>query len=399
MMSRSTTAVTILTPQGRGAVAVIVVEGPMAVELVEQFFWPKGSTRLVDLPCGRIVYGRWGSEPAEDVIACRRSDACVEVHCHGGNAAARRIADDLMIAGAAEQPWSDWTCAHEGSVIGALARIELARAVTARTAEILLDQYDGALDRRLREILAKIENGDCATRMIDELLAHAPVGLHLTEPWRVVVAGPPNVGKSSLVNALVGYERAIVFDQPGTTRDVVTAHAAFSGWPVELCDTAGLRASADPLESAGVERARQQAGAADCLLLVFDGSQAWSAEQQELIDAWPNAIIVDNKCDLGVAERSAARGRETVATSALREEGISELMDRIVRRLAPVEPAAGEAVPFSMEHVERLEAAKAALNVDDDYAARGHLLALLAPREVAESIRGDVPGMRANDRR
>ena len=379
-MSRSTTAVTILTPQGRGAVAVIVVEGPMAVELVEQNFWPKGSTRLVDLPCGRIVYGRWGSEPAEDVIACRRSNACVEVHCHGGNAAARRIVDDLVTAGVQSSRGRIGLVRTKARLSVALARIQLARAVTARTAEILLDQYDGALDRRLREILAKIENGDCATRMIDELLAHAPVGLHLTEPWRVVVAGPPNVGKSSLVNALVGYERAIVFDQPGTTRDVVTAHAAFSGWPVELCDTAGLRQR----RSAGIRWSRahrQQAGTADCLLLVFDGSQTWSAEQQELIDAWPNAIIVDNKCDLGVAERSAARGRETVATSALRGEGISELMDRIVRRLAPVEPAAGEAVPFSMEHVERLEAAKAALNVDDDYAARGHLLALLAPKE------------------
>ena len=256
----------------------------------------------------------------------------------------------------------------------------------------MLDQYDGAFDRRLCEILAKIDEenggGQMACEMIDELLARAPVGLHLTQPWRVVVAGPANVGKSSLVNALVGYERAIVFDQPGTTRDVVTVRTAFSGWPIELSDTAGLRVGADSLETAGVERARQKAGTADCLLLVFDGSQAWSEEQQGFIDAWPNAIVVLNKSDLGDAKHGVTRGRETVTTSALDGQGIGELMERIVRRLVPVEPVLGEGVPFTMEHVERLEAAKAALKVDEAFAACGHLLALLAPNDMAAVLDG-----------
>src|SRR6185503_7750192 len=106
------------------------------------------------------------------------------------------------------------------------------------------------------------------------LLALAEVGLHLTTPWRVVFAGPPNVGKSSLVNALLGYPRAIVYDQPGTTRDVLTASTAFDGWPFELRDTAGLRdgISLDSVEVEGVARARAQIATADLVVFVHDRS-------------------------------------------------------------------------------------------------------------------------------
>src|SRR5262249_42285045 len=137
-----------------------------------------------------------------------------------------------------------------------------------------------------------------AEELIGQLLNRAPLGAHLTQPWRVVIAGPPNVGKSSLINAILGYERAIVFDQPGTTRDVVTAATALDGWPVELADTAGLPAGVDPLDRAGIERETAQADEADCLLLVFDASQPWTHEHELLIERWPSAIVVHNKHDL-----------------------------------------------------------------------------------------------------
>jgi tRNA modification GTPase len=412
MTNSAGTAVAILTPAGRGAVAVLAVEGPQAVEWVERFFRPQGGPGLIDRPVGRIVYGRWGDEPAEDVVVCRRGPACVEVHCHGGRAAAKRIVDDFVSDGAEEQGCSDWIAAHESSPIRAAARMALAQAATMRTAEILLDQYRGALETVIGEILATVSKGaenssaeafSAAIVMIEKLLSRAPLGLHLTEPWRVVVAGPPNVGKSSLVNALVGYERAIVFDQPGTTRDVVTAVTALSGWPIKLCDTAGWRASDDPLEAAGVERARQQAVAADCLLLVFDVSQPWTGQQQQLIDAWPRSIVIHNKRDLLVSPSlSGAQSLEagldaahhdsvcdrssSVVTSAVTGQGIDVLTQRIVRHLTPVDPQPGDAVPFTLEQVERLQGAAAALRAGDDFAARAHLLALLAP--VEESVGG-----------
>ena len=135
---------------------------------------------------------------------------------------------------------------------------------------MLLDQYHGALAAAIRATLAAAASGDwqTASATIDALLAHRGVGEHLTTPWRVVLAGPPNVGKSSLKNALVGYQRAIVCDLPGTTRDVVATTTAIDGWPIQLADTAGLRDAADELEAAGVARAARALAAADLVVLV-----------------------------------------------------------------------------------------------------------------------------------
>jgi tRNA modification GTPase len=344
--------VSILTPSGRGAVAVIAIEGQTALSMVERYFRAK-ATPLAERDLNRIAYGRWGEEPAEDVIACRRGADSVEVHCHGGIAAAKRIVSDLTVAGAVEAAWPRYVERHETSPVRAAARIELSKAVTERTALVLLDQYHGALEHALRIIVENLGGGrlDAAKLQIETLLARASVGLHLTQPWRIVIAGPPNAGKSSLINALLGYERAIVFDQPGTTRDVVTAQTAFGGWPVQLADTAGLRESDDPLESAGIERAEAQATAADCLMLVFDASQPWTAGNDLLIQNWPQALIVHNKCDLVVPTAAGLK------VSAFTGDGIDRLIQAIISRLVLVAPLPQEAVPFTTVQVEALQIA------------------------------------------
>jgi len=122
-----------------------------------------------------------------------------------------------------------------------------------------------------------------------------------TSPWHIVLAGLPNAGKSSLLNALVGYERAIVFAQPGTTRDVVTAAAAYEGWRWELRDTAGLRATDDSLEALGIERTTAMLATSDVTVLVIDGTRPWS-ESEPLRRAHPRAIVVRNKYDLWEGE-------------------------------------------------------------------------------------------------
>ena len=158
------------------------------------------------------------------------------------------------------------------------------------------------------EIRQAIDRGrdDAARRQIDALLARADLGRHLVQPWRVVLAGRVNVGKSSLINALAGYGRSIVHPSPGTTRDAVTVTTAIDGWPVELCDTAGLRSGGDAVERAGIELARERLAQADLAILVFDRSAAWSAEDQALCDQWPGGLLVHNKCDL---RRRRATGR------------------------------------------------------------------------------------------
>jgi len=178
------------------------------------------------------------------------------------------------------------------------------------------------------------------------------LGLHLTKPWRVVVAGPPNAGKSSLINAMVGFRRSIVHHTPGTTRDAVTVSTAMDGWPVELCDTAGLNAEACGIEKAGVDLARQRISDADLTVLVFDLSLKWTAADQSLIEAFPNALLVHNKADLPHAEENRPAGFHT---SALGGVGIDTLVENIAARLVSTPPPPGAAVPFTSEQIERVQ--------------------------------------------
>jgi tRNA modification GTPase len=381
------TTVAILTPAGRGAVAVVAIEGSQALQYTELFFQPHRGGRLSDCELQQIVYGRWGEEPAEDVVACRRSQIQIEVHCHGGAAAVRRIMDDLTAAGATEATWSQLIACHERNSIQAAARTALAHAPTLRVASILLDQYHGALAKQIKSIVelldqfisnspsSSIEIARRAALSLSKLLVRAPLGLHLTQPWRVVIAGPPNVGKSSLINVLLGFQRAIVFDLPGTTRDVVTGVTALNGWPIELSDTAGLRSSDEPLESAGIQLAMAQVAASDCLVLVFDVSQPWTAANQDFVDRWPSAIVVHNKSDLGAPDEAAPPG---LRLSALTGEGVEWLTATVLSRLITVELTPGEAVPFTDEQIMTLQAAENALGKGDFIGARSSLLSLLA---------------------
>ncbi len=167
------------------------------------------------------------------------------------------------------------------------------------------------------------------------------------------MAGRPNVGKSSLINAIAGYHRAIVHSTPGTTRDVVGLQTAMEGWPVEIYDTAGLRETGEPIERAGVNLAQQKIVAADLVVLVFDNSLPWSGQDQALVESHPAALLLYNKSDLPRASESRPAGMEVSATHAA---GIDELCREIAGRLVPHPPLPGAAVPFELEQIERIEA-------------------------------------------
>jgi tRNA modification GTPase len=311
---------------------------------------------LADFPLGKIVVGHWATAAGEEVVVCRRSEDTIEVHCHGGTAAVEAVVAQLVDSGCSRVAWQESICHGSVDPIRSAAEIALAAAPTARTAAILLDQFDGALKLAIDRVVVAAANSDWdgAIATLDSLLKHAELGLHLTQPWRVVIAGRPNVGKSSLLNALVGFERAIVYDMPGTTRDVVTANTAIDGWLVLLADTAGMREASDTIEAAGVARANAAVSGADLVLLVDD---LLGAGEMELGTEAP-ILRVLNKMDLHSQLSSEDRQRFDVCVSAMQNEGIRELLAAIGRSLVPSPPGAGEAVPFTQEHIAALEAAR-----------------------------------------
>jgi len=354
----------LLTPRGRGAVSTIRLCGDAALlhEPSPSLFAATNGKPLATQPLDRVIFGRWGvpdeSHPAEDVVVCRVTSDIVEIHCHGGDMASARILTDLECRGCAIVPAIDLV-ARQTSRLDAECLDALSRAATLRTAAILLDQQSGTLlaaFEKLRSKLVQAATLDSRLSTLDcpelhELLRWANFGLHLTQPWRVVVAGRPNVGKSSLINALVGYERSIVFDQPGTTRDVVTADTALDGWPIQFADTAGLRdTDADDLESAGIELARRQLDEADLQLLVIDISQPPTAADEKLLADFPRAVVVANKCDLPTVWDDWFPAFAT-RVSALCGTGLDQLRTLISGLLVLERPPGGLPIPITARQV------------------------------------------------
>jgi tRNA modification GTPase len=212
-----------------------------------------------------------------------------------------------------------------------------------------LDQYQGAFVQALDALSAAYRQGEAAEagRLLDGLHKQVNLGRHLTTPWRVVVAGAPNVGKSSLVNALSGFQRCVVAPTPGTTRDVVTTIIAVDGWPIELTDTAGLRAEAESLEEQGIDRARAAAAEADLCLWVLDASEppAWP---EKSADDSPLLHLILNKVDLPPAW-NLKQARNALQVSARTGAGLEELCAKLADWLVPVAPPAGTAVPFTSQ--------------------------------------------------
>ncbi len=351
------TRAALLTPAGRSAIATVAVHGPQAAAYADRYFTSFGGKRLAEAEVGRILVGFWKGreeEPGEELVVARTADDMVEIHCHGGVQASRRILRHLEEAGCRPITWQQWPSIQQADPLSAQARHLLPEAPTERAALHLWDQCQGALWREVGQLVALLESdraAEAASR-IERLLQLAPVGLHLARPWSVVLAGPPNVGKSSLLNRLVGYQRAIVLDMPGTTRDVLHATTALEGWPVQFSDTAGIRTSTDPLEEAGIDKARALLAAADCVVVLHDATCLRPGELDHSLRDLPSAIQVVNKIDLADPPQADLQG--SLSTSAETGEGVPELIAAIVQHLVPQPPAEGEAIPFLPHHVETL---------------------------------------------
>lgn len=364
-----------LTPPGKGAIATLAVRGPSAWTMACKLFQCKHG--LPEAPeAGRFWLGRIGEGVGDQVVLAVKKvgpDPWLEIHCHGGRALTDWLLGVLEKHGIRRCTWQELEPLTSGQPVRAAAAIALSHARTLRTAAILLDQYQGAFGATIATILAELDkNPESAGKKLHDFACWATLGRHLTQPWRVVVAGPPNVGKSSLVNALAGYQRSVVSAIPGTTRDVVTTTLALDGWPVELADTAGLRADAQALEEQGIGLAQQAMRSADLCLWVLDGSGPLVLP--EVPD--PSLQLVINKVDLSAAW-DPATVPDAVHVSARTGAGLAELCEVVARRLVPEAPAAGAAVPFTADLCAKVEKAWVAFGNGEVELARLILTSLL----------------------
>jgi tRNA modification GTPase len=353
------TVVACLTPAGRAALATLSLHGPSAWEAVRSLFRTRQGSQLPANPEeGRFWLGRLGADVADDVVvAVKKAEPIpwLEVHAHGGREVVRFLMELFTSRGLRECTWQEFVRRTEGNELCAAAAVALAEARTTRTAAILLDQYQGAFAQAVAAIRAALDRGEDgkASTQLADLANRASLGRHLTTPWHVVVAGAPNVGKSSLVNALAGYPRSVTSATPGTTRDVVTIGIAVDGWPIELADTAGQRMADSELEEEGIRRARETIAEADLCLWLLDGSAepVWPEEK-----AGPVRMII-NKTDLPAAW-DWSRAIDALHVSARTGKGLDGLCAALSRWLVPNPPPPGAAVPFTPELANWVEEAQ-----------------------------------------
>jgi tRNA modification GTPase len=306
-------------------------------------------------------YGYFGQGPVDDVVLARRPNSPTpvwEIHCHGGHAMRAGLIEQLVRAGAEPIPWPEFErlAGRRASDVEILE--QLPRATAPRAADLLLQQWGGTLDRAIDQAR---QNKDLAS--VARMLGWWDLGRHLVEPWEIVLVGEPNVGKSSLLNAVAGFERAIVSPAAGTTRDLLSVDVSLLGWPFRWIDGAGLRHTSDPIEQEGVDRIRRRIESADLSVRIVDLSTPANDPLLASLDVAAD-LTVGNKLDLAPPGRSSSTPPTDLDVSAATGQNIDRLIDRVVRRLIPRDPPPGEPIPFLPRHLAELEALRDLLSVE-----------------------------------
>lgn len=369
------TIAAIATPVGSGGIGIVRLSGEMAIDIASQLFVPNRGKGLRERKSHTISYGKImykGQECDEVLVSLMRApntytrEDVVEINCHGGIRAVTAVLDAVLKSGARQAEPGEFTkrAFLNGRIdlTQAEAVVDIINASTDSSRQEALKRLDGRLCKKIKamreKILLMLANIEAAIsypehddetmtydtiakgtkelkQEIEELISGADIGRIYNEGIKTVILGRPNVGKSSLLNAVIDEERAIVTDIPGTTRDVLEEFINVGGIPLKLVDTAGIRNTDNVIEKIGVEKSRRFAQEADLVLLMLDGSRDISDEDRELIELskGKKRIVLVNKLDLEQAvtlgEIKELTGCEPVAISVKTDEGIEQLYDKI----------------------------------------------------------------------
>ena len=413
MSHSADTIAAISTPSGPGAIGILRLSGPRAVRIAQACFKPLGRKALADYPVRFLVYGDLldsGGQPIDRCLctysrgpASYTGEDTAEFQCHGSPMVLSLGLQALVAQGARQAGPGEFTrraflngrldltqAEAVGDLLEANSREgarhaagRLAGALSQRIGEIysalvdvmahfhaVLDYPDEDIDPFTREELARAL--DAQEGALRKLVASGARGFRLAQGLACPILGRPNAGKSSLLNALAGYDRAIVTDIPGTTRDTVEVSIQVDGLPVRLIDTAGIREGGDPVEQLGVERSWATLASANLILLVWDSSTPFTREDRRLLLECLNGadtILVENKCDLSAQPlpdlelpEELAEHLHRVPISARTGAGLDQLeavMARLARDFFP--QAQGDAYGQLLTNERQTQAASRAL--------------------------------------
>ena len=435
----SDTIAAIATGNVVSAIGILRVSGPDTLSVIDRVFFPANGKPMSSAADRQLVYGalRDDSGATLDLCLCTVSrgprsytgEDTAELQCHGSPTVLRAGLQALFAAGARQALAGEFSkrafLNDRMDLTQAEAVIDLIHSETAEAAKNAAGQLAGAVTRRAGEIYAALtdisshyhavidypdedipdfqlaryaQTLSAAAESLSCLLRTFSRGQLMREGVPAVILGRPNAGKSSLLNALLGYDRAIVTDIPGTTRDTLSERVSLGGVLLRLTDTAGLRETDDPVESVGVERAESAAAQAQLAIAVFDASAELTEDDRRVIETACSAekrIAVLNKSDLRTVlseENFRDRFDHVVVLSAKEQTGLSELEDAVSALFPLPDVPAGE-ILTNARHADAVRRALESLQAAQEAMTFGVTPdAVLTECEAAMSALGELTG-------
>ena len=425
-MKEFDTIAAIATALGEGGISIIRISGDKALDIISSIFTGKNNRSIADIKSYTMRYGHifeknTGSIIDEVIVSFMKgpksytAEDTIEINCHGGVTSSNRILEEVIKAGARLAEPGEFTkrAFLNGRIdlSQAEAVIDIIRSKTELSMKSAMLQSQGRLSReinllseKLLNVLAHIEfvvdfteddeepdehtpiqvakNLTETIEAIDNLLATSNEGKIIRDGLDMAIIGKPNVGKSSLLNALLMERRAIVTEIPGTTRDVIEEYLNLDGIPIKVTDTAGIRETEDVVEKIGVERSKEKVNEADLIFLMLDLSRPLEEEDREIISFIKEKkyLVILNKTDLDrrLELPSELSLKNVIEISAAEGTGISELKEKIKNMFFNGEIDTESLLITNARHKEALYRAKEGCEIALEQVQSGAFLDLVS---------------------